>query len=450
MNIGVVGTGYVGLVTGACLAQIGHRVVCLDNDEEKIRLLQSGGMPIFEPHLEELVHGNRQKGLLSFTSDFSRANDGSEAVFICVGTPPLENGEADLSAVEKVVREVACRTKAYKLVVEKSTVPVQTGEYISRTLRMYCRGEGVDFDVASNPEFLREGSAVEDFFHPDRIVVGVENLRAENLLRKIYRPILEKNFRCPVHASCPRGLPPHFLVTDIKSAELIKHASNSFLATKISFINSIGDLCTKVGADVEMVARGMGLDPRIGKDFLKAGLGFGGFCFPKDLQAFVRIAEKNGYDFGLLKEVEKINQRRIEVALEKLRKELWVLQDKTVGILGLAFKPHTDDIRFSPALELIRRLKKEGCRVRAFDPKAQERTSKEIPDIDYASNAAQVAEGSEALVLATEWPEFRELDWEKIRCAMVHPFILDGRNFLDAGKLQKLGFRYEAMGRRIQ
>lgn len=448
MNICVVGTGYVGLVTGTCLAEIGHRVVCLDNDEEKIRVLHSGGMPIFEPHLEDLVRGNRQKGHLSFTSDFSRANDGSEAVFICVGTPPLENGEADLSAVEKVTREVACRAKAYKLVVEKSTVPVQTGEHIFRTLQMYCRGEGGNFDVASNPEFLREGSAVEDFFHPDRIVVGVENPRAENLLREVYRPILERNFRCPVHASCPPGLPPHFLVTDIKSAELIKHASNSFLATKISFINSIADLCTKVGADVEMVARGMGLDPRIGKDFLKAGLGFGGFCFPKDLQAFVRIAEKNGYDFGLLKEVEKINRRRIEVAVEKIRKELWVLQGKTVGILGLAFKPHTDDIRFSPALELIRRLKKEGCRVRAFDPKAQERASKEIPDICYASNAAQVAEGSEALVLATEWPEFRELDWEKIRRAMVHPFILDGRNFLDADKLQRLGFRYEAMGRR--
>jgi UDPglucose 6-dehydrogenase len=237
-------------------------------------------------------------------------------------------------------------------------------------------------------------------------------------------------------------------VTDIKSAELIKHASNSFLATKISFINSIADLCTKVGADVEMVARGMGLDPRIGIDFLKAGLGFGGFCFPKDLQAFVRIAEKNGYDFGLLKEVEKINKRRIEVAVEKIRTELWVLQGKTVGILGLAFKPHTDDIRFSPALELIRRLKKEGCRVRAFDPKAQERASKELPDVEYAANAAQVAEGSEALVLATEWPEFRELDWEKIREVMVHPFILDGRNFLEAGKLQTLGFRYEAMGRR--
>jgi UDPglucose 6-dehydrogenase len=448
MNICVVGTGYVGLVTGTCLAEIGHRVVCLDNDEEKIRGLNSGEMPIFEPHLEELVQGNRKKGRLSFTSDFSRANDGSEAVFICVGTPPLENGEADLSAVEKVTREVACRAKAYKLVVEKSTVPVQTGGHIFRTLQMYCRGEGGHFDVASNPEFLREGSAVEDFFHPDRIVIGVENPRAENLLREIYRPVLEKNFRCPVHSSCPPTLSPHFLVTDIKSAELIKHASNSFLATKISFINAIADLCTRVGADVEMVARGMGLDPRIGKDFLKAGLGFGGFCFPKDLQAFVRIAEKNGYDFGLLEEVEKINKGRIEVAVEKIRKELWVLQGKTVGILGLAFKPHTDDIRFSPALELIRRLKKEGCRVRAFDPKAQEKASKEIADVEYAANAAEVAEGSEALVLATEWPEFREMDWERIRRGMVHPFILDGRNFLDPDKLQKLGFRYEAMGRR--
>jgi len=381
MNICVAGMGYVGLVTGACLAEIGHRVIGMDNDEKKIRTLESGKMPIFEPHLEEIVHRNRQRGTLSFTGDLGRANQDSEAIFICVGTPPLENGEADLSAVEKVARGVASSSDSYKLVVEKSTVPVQTGEYIYRTLQMYCRGENIHFDVASNPEFLREGSAVHDFFHPDRIVIGVDNQRAENLLREIYRPILEKKFRCPVHSTCPSSPGPSFFVTDVKSAELIKHASNSFLATKISFINAIADICSRVGADVEKVAEGMGLDPRIGKEFLRAGLGFGGFCFPKDLQAFVRIAEKNGYDFALLREVEKINKNRVEVVVEKLKKKLWILQGKTIGILGLAFKPQTDDVRFAPALELIRRLCKEGCRIRAYDPKAMERAAQEIPQI---------------------------------------------------------------------
>jgi UDPglucose 6-dehydrogenase len=447
MNICVTGTGYVGLVTGTCLAEVGHRVVCMDHDGNKIHTLNAGKMPIFEPHLEDLVRRNREKGRLSFTTDFGLANRDAEVIFICVGTPPLENGEADLSAVEKVVREVASRSNSYRLVVEKSTVPVQTGEYVSRTLQIYCRGGQGHFDVASNPEFLREGSAVYDFFHPDRIVVGVDSPRAENILRELYRPILEGQFSCPVHSSCPPSSPPTFLVTDVKSAELIKHASNSFLAMKISFVNAVADLCEKVGADVEKVARGMGLDARIGKDFLRAGLGFGGFCFPKDLQAFVRIAEKIGYDFSLLREVEKINKGRIEVALEKLKKELWILQGKTIGILGLAFKPQTDDTRFAPALELIRRLQREGAKIRAYDPKAAQKASEEIPDLFFAESPYQAAEGAEALVLATEWPEFRDLDWERIRVGMVHPFIFDGRNFLDPSRLRAAGFRYEGMGR---
>ncbi len=447
MNICVTGTGYVGLVTGTCLAEVGHRVVCMDHDGNKIHTLNAGRMPIFEPHLEELVHRNREKGRLSFTTDFGLANRDAEVVFICVGTPPHENGEADLSAVEKVVREVASRSSSYRLVVEKSTVPVQTGEYVSRTLQIYSPGGQGLFDVASNPEFLREGSAVYDFFHPDRIVVGVDSPRAENILRGLYQPILEGKFSCPVHSSCPSSPPPTFLVTDVKSAELIKHASNSFLAMKISFINAVADLCEKVGADVEKVSRGMGLDARIGKDFLRAGLGFGGFCFPKDLQAFVRIAEKNGYDFSILREVEKINKGRIELALEKLKKELWILQGKTIGVLGLAFKPQTDDTRFAPALELIRRLQREGAKIRAYDPKAAQKTAEEIPDIFLAESPYQAAEGTEALVLATEWPEFRDLDWERIRRAMVHPFIFDGRNFLDSSQLRAAGFRYEGMGR---
>jgi len=446
MDIGVIGAGYVGLVTGSCFSEIGHRVICVDNDREKINTLNSGRMPIFEPNLEELVQSNRKRQRLSFSTDIRPSIQQSEVIFICVGTPPLENGEADLSAVEKVAREVASASDSYKLVVEKSTVPVQTGEYILRTLQMYCREENGHFDVASNPEFLREGSAVHDFFHPDRIVIGVDSLKAEEILREIYRPIMDRKFRCPVHRQCPSSS-PFFLVTDVKSAEIIKHASNSFLATKISFINAIAEICEKVGADVEKVAQGMGMDPRIGKEFLRAGLGFGGFCFPKDLQAFLRIAEKNRYDFGLLREVEKINKQRIDGAVEKLKRGLWILQGKIIGILGLAFKPQTDDIRFSPAIELIRRLRQEGCQIRAYDPKAMEKAVKEIPEIFYCRDPYEAADKAEALVLATEWPEFHELDWDQIRRSMVHPFIFDGRNFLDRAALEGHGFQYLGIGR---
>jgi UDPglucose 6-dehydrogenase len=447
MNICVVGAGYVGLVTGSCLADIGHRVICIDNDEGKIRMLNSGQMPIYEPFLEDLVQENRKRGSLSFSGDLAQGAKRSEAIFICVGTPPLENGEADLSFVEKVTREVGSAADSPKLVVEKSTVPVQTGEYISRTLQIYSREEKSHFDVASNPEFLREGTAILDFFHPERIVIGVDNRRTEDVLREIYRPILEGTFHCPVHSPCSPATRPLLLVTDLKSAEIIKHASNSFLATKISFINAIAEVCEKAGADVQKVAEGMGLDPRIGKEFLKAGLGFGGFCFPKDVQAFVRIAEKYGYDFALLREVEKINQSRIDVAVEKLKKNLWVLREKTIAFLGLAFKPHTDDIRFAPAMELIRRLRKEGCHIRAFDPRAMKKASSEIPEVFYGRDPYEAAEGAEALVLATEWPEFFDLDWAKMRRVMARPFILDGRNFLPQSQITALGFEYVGMGR---
>lgn len=447
MNLCVIGAGYVGLVTGACLAEIGHRVIGVDHDAEKMALLHAGKMPIYEPHLEDLVRNNRKMGRLSFTMDLCQAARDSQVVFICVGTPPLENGEADLSAVEKVTQQVASVTHSFKLVVEKSTVPVQTGEYIYRTLQIYCPTGKGEFDVASNPEFLREGSAVHDFFHPDRIVVGVRDAKAGAILREIYQPILDGSFRCPVHSTCPPLTPPIFFMTDIRSAELIKHASNSFLATKISFINAIADICERVGADVEKVAEGMGLDPRIGRAFLNAGLGFGGFCFPKDLQAFVQIAEKLGYDFGLLKETEKINKKRIDVAVEKLRKALWVLQGKKIAILGLAFKPNTDDVRFAPALELIGRLKQEGCLIRAYDPQAEEKAAREIPEILYAKDPYETAEGAEALILATEWPEFARLDWGKVRKAMVRPYLLDGRNLLSRQEMTALGFEYEGMGR---
>lgn len=447
MDLSVIGAGYVGLVTAACLSEIGHRVICMDHDAEKMAALEDGKMPIYEPHLEELIRSNRQKGRLFFTMDLCQAARDSQVIFICVGTPPLENGEADLSAVEKVTRQVASVAHSYKLVVEKSTVPVQTGEYIHKTLQIYCRAEDGDFDVASNPEFLREGSAVHDFFHPDRIVVGVRDKKAENILREIYQPILNGFTSCPAHSTCPPLPKPVFLTTDIRSAEIIKHASNSFLATKISFINAIADICERVGADIQKVSEGMGLDPRIGRAFLNAGLGFGGFCFPKDLQAFLRISEKMGYDFALLRETEKINQKRIDVAVEKLKKALWVLQGKRIAVLGLAFKPNTDDVRFAPSLALIRRLKQEGCLIWAYDPQAMVKASREIPDISYTKDPYEAAQGAEAIVLATEWSEFARLDWEKIRQSMTRPYLLDGRNFLDPKEMKALGFEYEGMGR---
>ncbi len=460
MDISIIGTGYVGLVTGACLAEIGHRVVCVDNDEEKIAILKGGGIPIYEPGLDELVKRNTAKGRLSFTSRLEEGIETGTVLFICVGTPPLEDGEADLSAVERVTRKIAEAANSYKLIVEKSTVPVQTGMWIEKTIKIYNNRQNAEFDVASNPEFLREGTAVLDFLHPDRIVVGVTNERAERLLRELYAPIIERSFVCPVHSlppsqadapgGCPFSEPVPFLVTDIQSAELIKHASNSFLAMKISFINAISDLCDKVGADVTRVAEGIGLDKRIGASHLNAGIGFGGFCFPKDLQAFVRIAEKSGCDFSLLREVERINNSRIDVVVNKLKANLWILKEKTVGVLGLAFKPDTDDIRFAPSLEIIRRLQREGVNIKAYDPKAMEKAKRELEGVTFCDDPYEVAEGCEALIIATEWREFKTLDMARIKTLMRRPFILDGRNIYDRDKLVRLrqmGFEYVGMGR---
>ncbi|MBZ0159356.1 UDP-glucose/GDP-mannose dehydrogenase family protein [Candidatus Methylomirabilis sp.] len=447
MEICIVGTGYVGLVTGACLAEIGHRVVCVDDDLEKIATLKQGRMPIFEPGLDNLVTRNRREGRLSFTTDLKEGIEAATVIFICVGTPPLEDGDADLSAVEQVARQIGELSSAYKLVVEKSTVPVQTGMWIEKTLKVYGGGKDDRFDVASNPEFLREGSAVEDFLHPDRIVVGVGHPRAERLLRDLYEPIVSGDFTCPTHGVCREAGPIPFVVTDIKSAELIKHASNSFLAMKISFINSVADLCELVGADVERVAEGMGLDRRIGRAFLNAGLGFGGFCFPKDLQAFVKIAEKCGYDFGLLREVDRINELRIVQAIKKLKDHLWILKEKVIGVWGLAFKPDTDDVRYSPALALIHRLLAEGVAVKAYDPKAMERVRQQLPSLLYCQDPYEVASGADALVVATEWKEFGDLDLPRVRTLMRRPLMLDGRNLFDPLKMKAMGFEYLGMGR---
>ncbi len=447
MKIAIIGTGYVGLVTGACLAEVGHEVICYDKDEEKINLLQQNKMPIYEPFVEKLVVKNVNQGRLNFSKDFQEAIDFAKAIFICVGTPPSKTGEVDLSAIEKVVQQIAKNLNSYKLIIEKSTVPVQTNLWVEKTLKVY-RKKNIDFDIASNPEFLSEGNAVYDFLHPARIVVGVKSKKAQELLKEIYKPIIKKSFECPIHKEkCPlkeKEVP--FIITDINSAELIKHASNSFLAMRISYINALADICEKTGANIKDVALGMGLDPRIGKEFLKAGIGFGGFCFPKDLQAFIKMVHKYNYDFRLLKEVEKINQERIKRVMEKLKSHLWILEGKTISVLGLAFKPNTDDIRFSPALKIIKNLLKEKAIVKAYDPKATEKAKREIPKVIYCSDPYQAIENSECLIICTEWAEFKDLDWRKVKRLMNRPLILDGRNMLDKKRFQKLKFEYIGFG----
>jgi UDPglucose 6-dehydrogenase len=445
MKLSVIGAGYVGLTTAACLAQIGHDVFCSESDPEKLTKLQNGGMPLFEPHLEDVIKAGRKSGRLHFGST-RKAIAWGNAIFICVGTPPLANGDADLSAIEGVARAIAKHASGYRLVIEKSTVPVQTGAQLQKHLSVYSRN-GLSYDVASNPEFLREGSSVEDFLHPDRIVIGVDSPRAENLLRQIYEPIIRQSFSCPLHSDCPKHKDPIFLATDTNSAELIKHASNSFLAMKISFINMVANLCEVVGADVTKVAQGMGLDPRIGSSFLNPGIGFGGFCFPKDVQAFIRIAEKSGCDFSLLKEVEKINQRRVDHFIEKIRKELWVLRGKRVAVWGLAFKPNTDDVRFAPSITLVKTLLAEGATVRTYDPKATAKARAILPEVTYCADAYQAAEGADAILIVTEWDEFRQMDWKRLLSAVEQPLVIDGRNLFVPEEISRMGFRYVSIGR---
>jgi len=448
VKISVIGTGYVGLVTGACLAEIGHEVICTDNDAAKLQTLQEGGIPIYEPGLDKVIAKARKDRRLSFCSNPADAVAFGDAIFICVGTPPLPNGDADLSAIDHVARMIATEARTSKIVIEKSTVPARTGQELKRALGVYGRKSNVTFRVASNPEFLREGTAVEDFLHPDRIVVGVDDEAAERQLKEIYCPVLERRFACPVHSpSCPEGPPPAWLVTTINSAELIKHASNSFLALKISYANMVADLAEQLGADIEEVMRAVGMDPRIGSSFLRSGLGFGGFCLPKDLQAFVHLAERSGVDFTMLREAERVNRKRIDHFMEKIRKALWVIRGKQVGVLGLAFKANTDDIRFAPAIDLIQQLIAEGARVRAYDPEAMERARTVLPQIEYCESAYEAARDSEALIIATEWDQFRDLDWERIHDEMDRPLILDGRNILSPTEIRARGFEYHCFGR---
>jgi UDPglucose 6-dehydrogenase len=429
MKLTIIGTGYVGLVTGACFAEVGHQVICVDSDADKVRLLQDGGIPIYEPGLEELVHKNVQAGRLSFTTSTEEGVEKSDIIFIAVPTPPQPDGSVDLSFIEKVAREIAAPLISYKIVVDKSTVPVKTGDKVAETIKRYCRAKA-DVDVVSNPEFLREGFAVEDLMRPDRIVVGVRSPRPVAAMREVYRP-----FNAPV------------IVTDINSAELIKHASNSFLALKISYINAISVICEATGANVQEVAHGMGMDDRIGKRFLNPSLGFGGSCFPKDLSAFVKISEQVGYNFGLLKEVMKINQEQMDRFLKKISDTLWVLKDKKIGVLGLAFKQNTDDLRMSPAIELCQRLQKEGATLRVHDPKAMDKARAVLQNVEFVEDMNEVAEGCDALVIATEWEEFKKLDLERARKALTHPIMFDGRNLFDVAEMEKMGFIYKSIGR---
>jgi UDPglucose 6-dehydrogenase len=429
MKLTIIGTGYVGLVTGACFAEVGHEVICVDNDAAKVKLLQAGGIPIYEPGLEELVQKNVAARRLRFTGSTTEGVEQSDVVFIGVPTPPQPDGSVDLSFIEKVAREIAAAMANYKIVVDKSTVPVKTGDKVAETIKRYCKAQ-VDFDVVSNPEFLREGFAVGDLMKPDRIVIGVRTQRPVAAMREIYAP-----FDAPI------------VVTDINSAELIKHASNSFLALKISYINAVSVLCEATGANVQDVANGMGMDERIGRRFLNPSLGFGGSCFPKDLSAFIKIAEQNGYDFRLLKEVQRINAEQMERFIKKISDTLWVLKDKKIGVLGLAFKQNTDDVRMSPAIDLCQRLQNEGAILRVHDPKAMEKARPLLPNVTFVEDMNEVAEGCDALVVATEWDQFKHLDLDRARKGLSHPILFDGRNLFDPQEMERLGWIYKSIGR---
>jgi UDPglucose 6-dehydrogenase len=450
VSISVIGSGYVGLAAAVCFAEIGHRVICVDNDEARIKLLREGGVPIFEAHLPELLARHRDR--VVFSTDLGMAVEQSEVVFIAVGTPQGDSGAADLSYVEAVVAEIARTVNEYKVIVEKSTVPVYTNDWIRRVLHRH----GVEahrFDVVSNPEFLREGSAVQDFLHPDRIVVGASNERATEMLRRIYEPITSGRYYAQPGAlpgACNATHPAKLLVTSVQSAEIIKHASNAFLALKISFINAVANLAEAVDADIEDIATGIGLDSRIGPKFLRAGLGYGGSCFPKDVAAFHWVAQQRGVDFQLLEEVRKINDTQREVFFNKVLSALWTLRGKRLTALGLAYKGDTDDIRESPAIAIIKKLLHSGAIVTAYDPAAMERAKEAMPPSDkliYASDLYEAAKDADAVLILTDWKEFAAIDMARLNRAVRFPIIIDGRNLYKPQEMQSCGFTYVSVGR---
>ncbi len=460
MRVCVIGTGYVGLVTGVCLAHIGHHVICVDNNEEKVKLMQAGQSPIFEPGLSELMKQSIEAQRIEFTTDLAAGVSHGEVLFIAVGTPPLPTGESDTRYVEAVARGIGAHLNGgYKVIVNKSTVPIGSGDWVrmivldglaERQKELVPAGGGVatppveaDFDVVSNPEFLREGSAVYDTFNPDRIVLGGNGAKAIAMMKELYAPIVSRQF------AEDQSLPTvPVVVTDLSSAEMVKYASNAFLATKISFINEVANICDRVGADVTQVAKGIGLDSRIGNKFLQAGIGWGGSCFPKDVSALIHTADDYGYEAQLLKAAVSVNQRQRMIMLEKLQQVLKILKGKTVGLLGLTFKPDTDDMRDAPALDLIEQLNRLGTRVKAFDPIVSQTGMRHgLSGVMVETDPERLADGCDALVLVTDWKQFRTLDYAKMAKLMNHPVMIDGRNFLEQEVLEKAGFRYVGIGR---
>lgn len=430
-KLAFIGAGYVGLVSGTCLADIGHEVILVDLKQSTVNKLRRGKIHIYEPGLEELVKKNVKAGRLSFTTSLEEAVEKSDVIFIAVQTPQGKDGHADLSYVEAAAKQIAHVADSYKIVVNKSTVPPTTGESVSAILKKHNHKQ-LDFDIVSNPEFLREGSAIEDFMKGDRHVIGVSNKRAEKVMREIYAPLSHMQL----------------FVTDVKSAELIKYASNSFLATKISFINAVAQICELTGGNIDDVARGIGLDKRINAHFLKAGVGYGGSCFPKDVAAFIKIAEKHGYDFNLLQDVEKINQSARQLLLRKIKHALGKPKGKTIAMWGLAFKPNTDDMREAPSITIADELHKAGVKIQAYDPKARETAKAVIGNkVKYVNNMYTALKGADALVIMTDWPEFAKPDWEKITKSLKEPVIIDGRNMFEPAVMEKRGFVYHSVGR---
>jgi UDPglucose 6-dehydrogenase len=451
VSIAVVGSGYVGLVAAVCFAEIGHSVICVDNDERKVATLRAGELPIHEDFLAELLARHRNTRL-QFTTDLPSAAREAEAIFIAVGTPQSDSGNADLSYVDAVATQIARSIDSYKVIVEKSTVPVYTNEWIRRVVERNGTSS-TNFDVASNPEFLREGTAVSDFLHPDRIVIGADSEQAADVLKAIYAPLTSGDYYRSEHAVIGQRTisdPPPVLLTSTKAAELIKHASNAFLAMKISFINAVANVCEAVDANVEEVARGVGLDKRIGSQFLRAGIGYGGSCFPKDVAAFRYVAEQLSVDFGILSEVEKINDEQKRRFFNKVRSALWTFRGKRLAVLGLAFKGGTDDVRESPAFDIIRMLLAEGCTIVAFDPAATERAKAELPpspSLQYAEELYAAATGADALLILSDWPQFGELDLERLQTLLRYPIVIDGRNLYDPREMLERGFTYLSVGR---
>jgi UDPglucose 6-dehydrogenase len=448
MRIAIFGCGHAGLVTGICFSSIGHHVVFYDPDIELVRALEKSRLPIYEVHLDELFQRCLRDRALSISRDWEQAASDAEVVFLCVTVPQLDNGESDFAALDSAAAQIARAGNLPRLIVLRSTVPVRTGEQLKHILKAYGRKPDLPVSIAANPQFLREGTGVEDFLHPDRILLGTGDPFSEQTLRELYRPLLTPDFRCPLHpGGCPSRRSPELILTSVHSAELMKHASNAFLALKISYANVLADLCERLGGDIKEVTKAVGLDQRIGSKFLEAGIGFGGPRLPIHLRSFCCLTEQLGVEAGILQAAEHVNRSRVALFFKRIQNSLWVLKDKRIGLLGLAHKSGTDDIRGSPAIELLRQLSAAGAQVRAFDPQAMAKARTAFPRLVCGRHAYDIARQAEALILATDWPEFLKLDWKQIRETMARPIVFDGRNLLSPRNMKTLGFEYYSVGR---